>query len=123
MKSSIRFNESLSPNFCVGYSMVFLSNTFTRERYMNIYVGNLSYNVNTDDLKGLFGAHGAVTEVNLMIDKYTGQSKGFAFIEMPKQAEAEAAIKALNENPLKGRNLKVNQARPRDAKPARRPRY
>ncbi len=90
---------------------------------MNIYVGNLSYNVNTDDLKGLFGAHGAVTEVNLMIDKYTGQSKGFAFIEMPKQAEAEAAIKALNENPLKGRNLKVNQARPRDAKPARRPRY
>jgi RNA recognition motif-containing protein len=90
---------------------------------MNIYVGNLSYNVNADDLKGLFEAHGAVTEVNLMIDKYTGQSKGFAFIEMPKQAEAEAAIKALNENPLKGRNLKVNQARPRDAKPARRPRY
>lgn len=89
---------------------------------MNIYVGNLSYNVNADDLKGLFEAHGAVTEVNLMIDKYTGQSKGFAFIEMPKQAEAEAAIKALNENPLKGRNLKVNQARPRDAKP-RRPKY
>lgn len=89
---------------------------------MNIYVGNLSYNVNADDLKGLFEAHGAVADVNLMIDKYTGQSKGFAFIEMPKQAEAEAAIKALNENPLKGRNLKVNQARPRDAKP-RRPKY
>jgi RNA recognition motif-containing protein len=90
---------------------------------MNIYVGNLSYNVNADDLKGLFEAHGAVTVVNLMTDKYTGQSKGFAFIEMSKQAEAEAAIKALNETPLKGRNLKVNQARPRDAKPARRPRY
>ena len=90
---------------------------------MNIYVGNLSYNVNADDLKGFFEGHGTVTEINLITDKYTGQSKGFAFIEMSKQSEAEAAIKALNESPLKGRNLKVNQARPRDAKPARRPRY
>jgi RNA recognition motif-containing protein len=90
---------------------------------MNIYVGNLSYNVNADDLKALFEEHGAVTEINLIIDKYTGQSKGFAFIEMAKQADAEAAVKALNEFALKGRNLKVNQARPRDAKPARRPRY
>jgi len=90
---------------------------------MNIYVGNLSYNVNADDLKALFEEHGAVTEINLITDKYTGQSKGFAFIEMAKQADAEAAIKALNEFALKGRNLKVNQARPRDAKPARRPRY
>jgi len=90
---------------------------------MNIYVGNLSYNVNADDLKTLFSEHGAVTEVNLITDKYTGQSKGFAFIEMAKQADAEAAIKALSEFALKGRNLKVNQARPRDAKPARKPRY
>lgn len=90
---------------------------------MNIYVGNLSYNVNADDLKALFEEHGAVTEINLITDKYTGQSKGFAFIEMAKQADAEAAIKVLNEFALKGRNLKVNQARPRDAKPARRSRY
>ncbi|MEY3219374.1 MAG: hypothetical protein RIT27_731 [Pseudomonadota bacterium] len=90
---------------------------------MNIYVGNLSYNVNAEDLKNLFSEHGAVTEVNLITDKYTGQSKGFAFIEMAKQSEAEAAVKALNEFALKGRNLKVNQARPRDARPARKPRY
>lgn len=88
---------------------------------MNIYVGNLSYNVTEEDLKNIFGQHGNVASVNLIKDKYSGESKGFGFIEMPTQKEAEEAIKALNENALKGRNMKVNQARPRDER--RKPRY
>jgi RNA recognition motif-containing protein len=90
---------------------------------MNIYVGNLSYNLTGDELRALFTEHGEVSEVNVITDKYTGQSKGFAFVEMPKQSEAEAAIKALNETSIKGRNLKVNQARPRNERSQRKPRY
>jgi RNA recognition motif-containing protein len=90
---------------------------------MNIYVGNLSYNLTKEDLKTLFSEYGDVSEVNLITDKYSGKSKGFAFVEMPKQSEAEAAIKALNESPIKGRNIKVNQARPRNERPARKSRY
>ena len=90
---------------------------------MNIYVGNLSYNLSKEDLKTLFSEYGDVSEVNLITDKYSGKSKGFAFVEMPKQSEAEAAIKALNESPIKGRNIKVNQARPRNERPQRKSRY
>lgn len=90
---------------------------------MNIYVGNLSYSTTDDELRSLFAQYGEVSSVNLVTDKYTGQSKGFAFVEMAKQADAEAAIKGLNETAIKGRNLKVNQARPRTEKPQRRPRY
>ena len=90
---------------------------------MNIYVGNLSYNLTKEDLKTLFSEYGDVSEVNLITDKYSGKSKGFAFVEMPKQSEAEAAIKALNESPIKGRNIKVNQARPRNERPQRKLRY
>jgi RNA recognition motif-containing protein len=90
---------------------------------MNIYVGNLSYNLTKEDLKTLFSEYGEVSEVNLITDKYSGKSKGFAFVEMPKQSEAEAAIKALNESPIKGRNIKVNQARPRNERPQRKSRY
>lgn len=90
---------------------------------MNIYVGNLSYNLTKEDLKTLFSDYGDVSEVNLITDKYSGKSKGFAFVEMPKQSEAEAAIKALNESAIKGRNIKVNQARPRNERPARKSRY
>lgn len=86
---------------------------------MNIYVGNLSYRVTEEELTEMFSEHGEVTSVNIITDKFSGQSKGFAFVEMSKQAEAEAAIKALNESPLKGRNLRVNQARPRNERPAR----
>ncbi len=90
---------------------------------MNIYVGNLSYNLTEDDLKGMFAEFGEVSSVNIITDKFSGQSKGFAFVEMPKQAEAEEAIKALNESSVQGRNIKVNQARPRSARPQRKPRY
>jgi RNA recognition motif-containing protein len=90
---------------------------------MNIYVGNLAYNLTEDDLRNAFAAFGEVSSVNLIIDKFTGQSKGFGFVEMPNNSEADAAIKGLNETNLNGRNIKVNQARPRSDRPARRPRY
>ena len=86
---------------------------------MNIYVGNLAYGVTQDELHEAFSAYGQVDSANLITDKYTGQSKGFGFVEMPNNAEADAAIKALNETPLKGRNMKVNQAKPRSDRPSR----
>jgi RNA recognition motif-containing protein len=90
---------------------------------MNIYVGNLSYRLTEDELKELFAEYGEVSSVNIITDKYSGQSKGFGFVEMPVQSEAEEAIKALNSSPIKGRDLKVNEARPRTERPQRRARY
>ena len=90
---------------------------------MNIYVGNLSYEVTEDEVRDIFTAHGEVSSVSVIKDKYSGQSKGFGFVEMPNQAEAEEAIKTLNESDLKGRNIKVNQARPKEDRPKRRERY
>jgi RNA recognition motif-containing protein len=90
---------------------------------MNIYVGNLAYSVTQDDLRDAFAAYGEISSVNLITDKFTGDSKGFGFVEMPNNSEADAAIKALNETPLKGRNIKVNQAKPRGDRPSRGPRW
>ena len=90
---------------------------------MNIYVGNLSYSVTEDELREMFGKFGEVTSVNLISDKYSGQSKGFGFVEMAVQSEAEAAIKALDGTAVKGRNLRVNEARPRTERPRGRGRY
>ncbi len=90
---------------------------------MNIYVGNLPYTATEDDIRELFAAHGEVATVNIIMDKFSGQSKGFGFVEMPDQAAAEAAIEATNESDVKGRNIKVNQARPRTERREPRPRY
>ncbi len=90
---------------------------------MKIYVGNLPYTATEDELRELFAAHGEVATVNIIMDKFSGQSKGFGFVEMPDQAAAEAAIEALNESAVKGRNIKVNQARPRTERREPRPRY
>ena len=87
---------------------------------MDIYVGNLAYKTTDDDLRELFSAHGEVTSARVVTDRISGQSKGFGFVEMPNNSEADAAIKGLNETPLKGRNLKVNQAKPRGERPASR---
>lgn len=87
---------------------------------MNIYVGNLSYEVTDDEVRDIFSPHGEITSVSIIKDKYSGQSKGFGFVEMPNQAEAEEAIKTLNESDLKGRNIKVNQAKPKEERPKRR---
>lgn len=92
---------------------------------MNIYVGNLAYGVTEDDLREAFGAFGEVASVSLIKDKFTGQSKGFAFVEMPNNSQADSAIKGMNDKPLKGRPVKVNQAKPREERPQqqRRPRF
>ena len=87
---------------------------------MNIYVGNLSYDVTEDEVRDIFSSHGEISSISIIKDKYSGQSKGFGFVEMPNQAEAEEAIKALNESELKGRNIKVNQAKPKEERPKRR---
>jgi RNA recognition motif-containing protein len=92
---------------------------FERLRLMNIYVGNLAYGVTQDELRDTFAAYGQVETANLITDKFTGESKGFGFVEMPNNSEADAAIKALNEQPLKGRPLRVNQAKPRGERPSR----
>jgi len=90
---------------------------------MNIYVGNLDYSVTEDGLKNAFSEFGDVSSVNIIKDKYSGQSKGFGFVEMPDNSEADQAIKALNGKVLNGRSIKVNQAEPRGKRPRRRSRY
>jgi len=77
---------------------------------MNMYIGNLAFGVTEEELKELFSAYGEVASVSLVKDRFSGQSKGFGFIEMPNNSEADVAIKALNKTMLKGRDLKVNQA-------------
>jgi RNA recognition motif-containing protein len=80
---------------------------------MNIYVGNLSYAVTEDDLRQAFGAFGQVASASIIKDKFTGQSKGFGFVEMPSKDEANAALSAMNGKEMGGRNLNVSEARPR----------
>ncbi|MCX6004161.1 MAG: RNA-binding protein [Chloroflexi bacterium] len=82
---------------------------------MNIYVGNLAYEVTEDDLRQEFSAFGEVTSVAIMKDSYSGQSRGFGFVEMPKLTEGQAAINALNGKKVKERALTVNGARPRSS--------
>ncbi len=83
---------------------------------MNIYVGNLSYEVTEEDLRSAFEQFGAVESVNIIKDKFSGQSKGFGFVEMPSANEGQSAIDGLNGKEKKGRTLKVNEARPRSEK-------
>ena len=80
---------------------------------MNIYVGNLPYGISEDELRDAFSEYGAVTRASIVMDRETGRSKGFGFVEMSNKAEADAAINALNETALKGRNIRVNEAKPR----------
>ncbi len=80
---------------------------------MNIYVGNLSYQTTEDELREAFGAYGGVQSAAIITDKYSGDSKGFGFVEMANKAEAEAAIEGLNGQDLQGRSITVNEARPR----------
>ena len=80
---------------------------------MNLYVGNLLFDVAENDLKALFEPFGQVTEVRLIMDKYTGKSKGFGFIEMPSRDEALKAIAELNGKDMKGRPMTVNEAKPK----------
>jgi RNA recognition motif-containing protein len=84
---------------------------------MNIYVGNLSRDVSEAELKEAFQAYGEIQSCNIIKDKFTGESRGFGFVEMPNKEEADKAIAELNGKDLKGRNLTVNEARPRTDRP------
>jgi|SRR5579875_3395892 RNA recognition motif-containing protein len=79
-----------------------------------LYVGNLSYSVTSSDLEALFSQAGKVESAAVVTDKFSGQSKGFGFVEMSDSEEAARAIDQFNETELKGRNIRVDQARPRD---------
>lgn len=81
---------------------------------MNIYVGNLSYGMSEGELRDAFAAFGEVSSVKILMDRETGRSRGFGFVEMPNQGEAETAISNLNGKELSGRPLRVNEARPRE---------
>jgi RNA recognition motif-containing protein len=81
---------------------------------MNIYVGNLSYGMSEDELRQAFAAHGEVSSAKILMDRETGRSRGFGFVEMPNQSEAEAAIAQLNGKDVGGRALRINEARPRE---------
>lgn len=80
---------------------------------MDIYVGNLPYQVDDQKLQDLFTPHGTVTSARVIVDKFSGESKGFGFVEMPDRTEALAAIQANNEQDCNGRNLRVNESQPK----------
>jgi len=82
-----------------------------------IYVGNLSFNTNDDQLKALFSPFGAVSSARVISDKFTGRSRGFGFVEMDNNEEADKAIAELNGKSVDGRGLKVSEAQPREDKP------
>jgi RNA recognition motif-containing protein len=94
---------------------------------MNFYIGNLAFSVIEDDLKDLFSEFGEVSSVKIVTDRFSGQPKGFGFLEMPDNSEADKAIKALNGRALKGRSIKIAQAESRNKHgkrgKQRRPRY
>ena len=85
-----------------------------------LYVGNLPWSATNDDLAQLFGQHGTVTSATVLTDKMTGRSRGFGFVEMENDAEADAAIVALNNQEYEGRKMVVNEARPMEDRPPRR---
>ena len=85
----------------------------------NIYVGNLAYGVTDDELRDAFAAFGEVARAKVIMDRDTGRSKGFGFVEMPDDGQAQAAIDGMNDQPIGGRNVRVNEARPREDRPRR----
>ncbi|ULQ56289.1 RNA-binding protein [Flavihumibacter rivuli] len=84
---------------------------------MNIYVSNLGFSLMNEDLKSLFSSYGEVASANIINDKFTGQSRGFGFVEMPDTDQAKAAIAGLDQSTFDGRTIKVNEAKPRESKP------
>jgi cold-inducible RNA-binding protein len=86
---------------------------------MKIYVGNLSYSTSEEDIRSAFSPFGTVDSADVIMDRSTGRSKGFGFVEMSNDAEAKAAIEGLNGKDLDGRSLNVNEAKPRTERPQR----
>jgi RNA recognition motif-containing protein len=96
--------------YCILSALLFFFKTLK----MNIYVGNLSWNLKDQDLSDLFAAHGEVVSAKIVNDKFTGRSKGFGFVEMSNDEQAQAAITALNATEVDGRNIVVNESRPKE---------
>ena len=86
---------------------------------MNIYVSNLSFNVQDEDLKDFFAEYGEVTSAKVITDKFTGKSRGFGFVEMSDNEAAKKAIAELDQATVEGRNIRVMEAKPKEEKPAR----
>ncbi len=86
---------------------------------MNIYVSNLSFNVQDEDLRGFFAEYGEVSSAKVILDRETGRSRGFGFVEMPDNAAAKTAISELDGATVEGRNIKVMEAKPKEDRPAR----
>ena len=86
---------------------------------MNIFVGSLPYATTDEELEAAFTEYGEVSSARVIMDRYTGRSRGFGFVEMPNQEQAEAAIRAMNGKDFQGRALTVNEARPREDRPRR----
>lgn len=86
---------------------------------MNIYVSNLSFNVQDEDLREFFASYGEITSAKIILDKETGRSRGFGFVEMPDDEAAKKAIAELDGATVEGRNIRVNEARPKEDRPAR----
>jgi RNA recognition motif-containing protein len=97
----------------IGYCLLLALLFFLKSLKMNIYVGNLSWNLKDQDLSNLFAAHGEVSSAKIVNDKFTNRSKGFGFVEMPNDEQAQAAIAALNGTEVDGRNIVVNESRPK----------
>jgi len=102
------------PQMFIGYCLLLALLFFLKPlNKMNIYVGNLSWNLKDQDLSNLFASHGEVGSAKIVTDKFTGRSKGFGFVEMPNDDQAQAAIAALNGSEVDGRNIVVNESRPK----------
>ena len=97
----------------IGYCLLLALILFIKSLKMNIYVGNLSWNLKDQDLSNLFAAHGEVISAKIVNDKFTNRSKGFGFVEMANDEQAQAAIAALNGTEVDGRNIVVNESRPK----------
>ncbi len=99
---------------------LFLHNGVQTKKKMDIYIGNLPYDIEEQTLNAKFAEHGKVDNVKIVMDRYSGRSKGFGFVSMSDWKEAQNAIKALDGETIEGRPLKVNQAKPREDRPPRR---
>ncbi len=108
----LNFNHFVIPvKIIPTFGELFIKSLRSNKFFMNIYLGNLPYNINEDEIMELFEEYGNVSTVKLITDKFTGKSKGFGFVEMPGDDDAKKAIEELNGKEVKGRNITVNQAR------------
>jgi uncharacterized membrane protein YgcG len=106
-------NVSKKRRMFQGYCLLLALLFFFKFLKMNIYVGNLSWNLKDQDLSNLFASHGEVVSAKIVLDKFTNRSKGFGFVEMANDDQAQAAITALNGSEVDGRNIVVNESRPK----------